>query len=95
MVSAIRQHLVEQVDGGAVVRPRADLDGARLLVERKELDVDWAQAEVDRRRLPDQETVRVDRHLRDQLHREIPVSALHTTHDTIRTIFECDKDLGY
>ena len=58
-----------------MVRPRADLDGARLLVEREELDVDRTQALVDRRRLPDNEAVRVDRHLRDRLHREVAVGA--------------------
>jgi len=67
---------VEQVDGRSVVRPRADLDRTRLLVEREELDVDRTQALVDRRRLPDQKTVVVYRHLRDQPHRKVAISAV-------------------
>ena len=67
---------MQYVDREAVVCPRADLDGARLFVEREKLDVDWTQAFVDRRRLPDYEAVRVDAHLRDPLHRKVTVSAV-------------------
>jgi len=69
---------VHYLNGVFVVRPRTDLDGAQLLVEREELDVDRAQAFVDRRRLPDYETVWIDGDLRDQLHRKVAVSAIHT-----------------
>jgi len=79
-MNAVEQPVVENVDGETVVRPRTDLDGASLLVERKELDVDRTQAEVDRRRLPDDETVRMNRHLRDQLHGEVAVGAARTQH---------------
>jgi len=57
------------------------LDGASLLVEGEEFDVDRTKTEIDRRRLPDHQTVRVDRDLRDQLHREVTVGALCPTCD--------------
>ena len=41
-----------QVDTGAVVRPRAELHVASLLVERKPGDVDLARAHEDARRHP-------------------------------------------
>ena len=41
-----------QVDTGAVVRPRAELHVASLLVERKPRDVDLARAHEDARRHP-------------------------------------------
>jgi len=77
-MNALRQHLVKDIDREAVIRPRANLDGARLLVEREELDVDRTQAFVDRRRLPVNEAVVMDGHLGDLFHREITVSATHT-----------------
>jgi len=77
-MNVLRQHLVKDIDREAVVRPRTDLDGARLLVEREELDVDRTQAFVDRRRLPDNEAVGMDRHLRDMFDREVTVSATDT-----------------
>jgi len=66
---------VKYIDREAVVRPGTDLDGARLLVVREELDVDRTQTIVDRRRLPDYETVRMDGHLRHLFHREVTISA--------------------
>ena len=78
MMDAFLQHLVKNVHRVAVVRPRADLDGARLLVEREELDVDRTQAFVDRRRLPVYEAVGMDGHLGDLFHREVAVSATDT-----------------
>ena len=76
-MDAFRQPVVKYIDGEAVVCPRTDLYSTGLLVEREELDVDRTQAQIDRRRLPDYETVRMDRRLRDQLHREVTVSAKH------------------
>jgi len=67
---------VKYVDGVAVVRPRPELDRARLFIKWEVLDVDRTQTVVDRRRLPDNETVMVDSHLRDQLHRKVTVSAI-------------------
>ena len=76
-MNAIWQPVVKYVDREAVVCPGTDLDGAGLLVKREELDVDRTQAQVDRRRLPDYETVRMDSHLRDPLHRKVAVSAMN------------------
>jgi len=69
---------MEYVDGESIVRPRTDLDGAGLLVEREELDVDRTQAFVDRRRLPDYQAVRMNCHFRNQLHREIAVGTIYS-----------------
>jgi len=81
-MGAVRQHFVKYEDGETVVGPGTDLDGTCLLVEREKLDVDRTQADVDRRRLPDNETVRVDGDLRNQLYRKVAVSAVGIQYNT-------------
>jgi len=65
MMHAVWQHFVKDINRKAVISPWTDLDGTRLLVERKELDVDRTETFVDRRRLPDYETVGMNCYLRD------------------------------
>ena len=78
-VAAFIERDVFNIDRVSVVRPRADLECALLLVEREELDVDRTQALVDRRRLPYDQSVGMDRRLSHQLHCEISVSAAAST----------------
>lgn len=59
----------------AVVRPRAELEDARLLVEGEVLDVDLAARLVNGRRFPLDQAAVVHRCLGGQRHLEVPVGA--------------------
>ena len=67
--------LVLDIDRVAVVGPRSDLQGAQLLVEREELNVDRTETFVDGRWLPENQSGVVDRRLCHQLYREVTVGA--------------------
>lgn len=59
-----------------VVGPTTKFEDARLLIERKIFDVDFARALVNSRRLPLDEALMVDGGLGRQGHLEIPVRAV-------------------
>ena len=70
--------LQRQVDGRPVVRPRAELQVAALVVERKPADVDLAGAEEESRRHPEAVAVRGDDHVRVVRAVDILVGAANT-----------------
>ena len=80
-----------QVDLGAVVRPRAELHRAALVVERKPLDVDGARRDEESEWNPRDCAGRVDDRVGRKLAVDVLVRAARHTHDAKSSIYRLNE----